>query len=208
MSRRSGSRVNRPRANHRTVAAACLAAAWLVLALGAAGSRAQTVPAETQVPIFFKLLTYDRTLWEEPREQLRIGVLHRQGDAASQANLAGVAAALTAAADKTINGVDFDFTTLTWSDPAELEARLAATDVDVLYVTAGHRDVLGAVTGATRARGILSLAARSEDVARGLSVGLGLQDERPRPLVNLVALAAEGHQLEARVLTLCRVVQR
>ncbi len=198
----------RPRAHHRIANPACLAAVWFVLACGAATVRSQTVPAETQVPIFFKLLTYDRTLWEEPREQLRIGVLHRQGDAASQANLAGVAAALTGAADKTINGVEFDFTTLTWSAPEELDARLAATDVDVLYVTAGHGDVLGAVTRATRARGILSLAGRSEDVAGGLSVGLGLQDERPRPLVNLVALAAEDHQLEARVLALCQVVQR
>jgi hypothetical protein len=194
----------RSAARHLGLALICA----LLLGVPWSAALAQTLPPETQIPIFFKLLTYDRTLWAEAPERLQIGLLHRRGDEASQANLAAVVTALGEAAGKTINGVEFDFETITWSDPEDLARKIAASDVHVMYVTAGHAKVVGEIAAGSREGGILTLAARQDDVAAGLAVGLGLEDGRPRLLVNLQALEAGGHQLEARVLKLCRVVKR
>ena len=108
----------------------------------------------------------------------------------------------------TVNDVHFDFRTLSWSDPDEMARKIAAADVDVVYVTAGHEDVLGDIVGATRTAGILTITGTPGLVKAGLSVGLRLDRDRPRLEVNLAALDAEGHQLDARVLRLCEVVDR
>lgn len=168
----------------------------------------QTVAADMQLPIYFKLLTYDRTLWDVPEPRLRIGVLHRLGSDASRQNLAEMLEALDASSDKTVNGVSFEFVTVSWKDAGDLGRQIGLADIDVLYVTAGHRDHLDSVARNTRGRGILTLAGAGGDVGRGLSVGLIPEGERLRIEVDLEALAAEGHQLDARVLRLCRVVNR
>ena len=160
------------------------------------------------MPIFLKMLTYDRTLWEAPNPNLRIGVLHRSGRPESDANMTAIVDALSRSADKTVNDVHFDFRTLSWSDPDEMARKIAAADVDVVYVTAGHEDVLGDIVGATRTAGILTITGTPGLVKAGLSVGLRLDRDRPRLEVNLAALDAEGHQLDARVLRLCEVVDR
>lgn len=180
----------------------------LLAALLAAPARSQTVPESSQLPIFFKLLTYDRTLWEQPRTSLRIGLLHHHDDRASHANLTAMVSALSEAAGKTINDARFDFTTLTWSSPEELPRLIATAEIDVLYVTLGHATYLEEIQGATRTHGILTLAADDRYVAAGLAVGIALENERPRVRVNLRALEAEGHRLDARVLRLCEVLDR
>ncbi|HOX27224.1 MAG TPA: YfiR family protein [Candidatus Krumholzibacteria bacterium] len=185
-----------------------LVAAGMLLGLLSAAARPQDIPEASQLPIFFKLLTYDRTLWEQPRSILRIGLLHRPGDAASQANLVAMVEALTAAADKTINGARFVTTTLAWSPPDELAPLLAGAQIDVLYVTAGNGEYLEAIQKETRGRDILTLAAIAEDVSAGLAVGLGILNGRPVVRVNLGALEAEGQQLDARVLKISEVVDR
>lgn len=200
--RRRANNLNEPRR-----CSAGLLCWWVVMAL-VAPALPQTVPADAQLPIYFKVLTYDRTLWEAPEPPLRIGLLHRLDSEASRRNLTAMITSLETSAHKTINGVPFEYVTLTWSRTDDLVRQLAAADLDVLYVTEGHRDVLDDVSDSARALGVLTLAGAAGDVGHGLSVGLDLEDGRPRLEVDLVALAAEGHQLDSRVLRLCKVVAR
>ncbi len=183
-------------------------AVFVLLGLVIPGAASQTVPVEMQLPIYFKLLTYDRTLWDVAEPRLRIGLLHRLGSDLSSRNLAAMLEALEASAEKTINGLPFEYVTLSWRDHDDLTRQLTRADIDVLYVTAGHRGHLDAVARNTRHLGILTLAGSEGDVGRGLSVGLSPEGERLRIEVDLEALGAEGHQFDARVLRLCRVVNR
>lgn len=193
----------RPRSACGAIVLACL----LVAALATA-TEERTVPPVAQLPIYFKVLTYDRTLWDSPAPTLRIGLLHRLDSEDSRANLEAMITSLEQSAHRTLNGLPFEYVTLTWSQPEDLARQLSGADLDVLYVTAGHGNFLERVSGHTRALGVLSLAGAAGDVGRGLSVGLSLEDGRPRLEVDLGALAAEGHQLDARVLRLCKVVAR
>lgn len=181
---------------------------WCLATALATPALPQTIPADAQLPIFFKVLTYDRTLWDDPEPPLRIGLLHRLDSEASRRNLTAMITSLETSAHKTINGVPFEYVTLTWSGTDDLMRQIVVADLDVLYVTEGHRDVLDSVSTSARAHGILTLAGAAGDVGHGLSVGLDLEDGRPRLVVDLAALAAEGHQLDSRVLRLCKVVAR
>lgn len=191
----------------RSAIGACALACILAAALASA-SEDQTVPADAQLPIYFKVLTYDRTLWDAPEPPLRIGLLHRLDSEESRLNLEAMITSLERSAHRTVNEVPFEYVTLTWSQPEDLARQLTGAGLDVLYVTAGHHDVLEQVSDHTRTHGVLSLAGAADDVGAGLSVGLRLEDGRPRLVVDLTALSAEGHQLDARVLRLCTVVAR
>ncbi|MBD3219762.1 DUF4154 domain-containing protein [bacterium] len=191
----------------RPVTRAALLVCGLMVVLGVTAS-AQPVPEKTQLPIFFKLLTYDRVLWDDAPGRLTIGLLHRPEDERSQANLTAMIDVLTASTSKTINGVPFDFLAIGWGPDGDLAARLDASDVDVLYVTDGHGDVLDQVSAASRRLGLLTLSARAAWVDDGLALGIGLDAGRPRIIVNLAAVEAEGHELDSRVLRLCKVVGR
>jgi len=169
---------------------------------------AQEVPETSQVPIFFKLLTYDRTLWETPRSQLRIGILHREGNDKSQTNRTSLESALDKHRGKTVNKVPFEYTAISWREQGQLVSRLQNADVDVIYVTSGHLDQLEIILAVTRNRNVLTITGSPDYVLSGLSAGLILENGQPRLEVNLKALEAEGHQLDARVLKLCKVVDR
>jgi len=198
----------RRRARHRSLEREWLLALILFMALIPVPARPQLIPESAQLPIYFKLLTYDRTLWENPDESLRIGLLHRHDSEESHRNLSAMVTALTASTGKTVNGLDFQFTTVGWGSGDDVADKIGESDVDVLYVTAGHEDHLEAVAMAARSAGVLTMSGREGYAHRWLSVGLDLEGERPRIEVNLEALAAEGHQLDARVLRICKVVRR
>ncbi len=184
-------------------------AVWLVLLLlPVRALPAQPIPEAQQLPIYLKLLTYDRTLWDRAEPRLRIGVLHHVGDSDSQANLVALVETLTANERKTVNNVSFSFTTISWITVDDLNRVLKSADIDVLYVTRGQDEQLDHIVSHTRHRGILTLAGNVDMVGEGLSVGIGLEDGRAQIHVNLDSLTAERHELESRVLRICKVVNQ
>ncbi len=177
-----------------------------LLMSGGDSAYSQIVPETKQVPIFFKLLTYDRSIWEAPNPRLKIGILHRRNHEASQDNLEAIVEALGQSSKKTINNVEFSYLVISWSDEVELDEILNQANVDILYVTSGHDEMIDNIVNHTRRQKILTLSGSRDVVEAGLSVGLDLVDGRPQIEVNLSALEAEGHRLDYRVLRLCRVV--
>ncbi len=165
-----------------------------------------TVPVANQVPIFFKLLTYDRGLAEETNGPLRIGVLVQRGNDDSRQCGDDFSATLASMSNKTINGRQFQYETIDWETLPDLSASLKQADLDVLYLTFGHQNHLADVWSITRDLGILSLGSESAFVEAGISIGLGLKSGRPEIWVNLEALHQENHILDARILRLCKVV--
>lgn len=193
------------RAVVRLLAAACV---LVPLLTAPPGADAGIVPEAQQLPIFFKLLTYDRTLAENDGKSLSIALLVREDRDETRASAEAFAAALREQHDKTVNGRTFDFRTVAWSDRAALSAALVNGGAEILYVPRGCDGILEEIKSATRDRDVLTLAADPDDVREGLSIGLDLRDGRPRILVNLESLHEEGHDLESRALRLCEVMTK
>ena len=106
-----------------------------------------------------------------------------------------------------MNGRPFEFDIVTWRAQEELDDRLRGSGVEVAYVSAGHRDHLATVRTVARDLGILTLGAESDYVGAGVSIGLGLKQDRPQIWVDLESLHQEGQTLDARILRLCKVVE-
>ncbi len=156
------------------------------------------------MPIFLKLLTYDRSLTGDSQAPIRIGVLVQRGSRASASSAKAFLSALERMRNKTINGRSFEVQRLSSSDG--LAEYLDEKEIDILYVAEGNEADLRRIKSATRHLDVLTLSGNGDLAKQGLSIGLGLREGRPRIMVNLEALQEEGHVLDARVLRLCEVV--
>ena len=173
--------------------------------VGSAAANEVLVDESIQVPILFKVLTYDRTLMSEENQTLRIAVVYQEGHEASEENRRALSETLDEHRKKTIGGYTFDFVEFDYETAENLESSLEDLSIAVLYVAAGNDTNLVAIQQVTRKLGVLSLTGTTGYAERGVSIGLELEDERPRIHVNLDALREEGHDLKSKVLRLCTV---
>jgi hypothetical protein len=165
------------------------------------------VPEQGQVLVFLKVLTYDRVLAEQDLGEIHISVLYAAGDPQSEATRDAVLQVLRDNAGKTINGKAFKFSGSAYRSGESLSRMLAEDEVHVLYVARGLGGQLDAITTAARGQGVLTMTGVPAFVPRGVSVGLVLREDKPRILLNLSAVKAEGHDMSSNLLRLCDVIR-
>lgn len=166
------------------------------------------VPEELQVPIFLKILTYDRSLEKRIEDTIRIGVLYFPDSPRSRKNKDAFIQNLELNKDKTINGVPFSFTEIRFVTKERLDDVASKGRINVLYVTSGGSNLHKSISRMTRAKKILTLTGRADYVADGISVGLAVREERPEIVVNLRSARAEGSDFSAGLLRLCKVIDQ
>jgi len=164
------------------------------------------VPEEFQVPIFLKILTYDRSLETRVRDTIHIGILCFPKDIRSTKNRDAIIENLKLNKDKTINGFPFDFVEIGFSTEAELQKTIENKHISFLYITSNGVYIPEAIPKIARAKNILTITGRADYVNRGISVGLNAQNGAPQILVNLDSARAEGTDFSASLLKLCKIV--
>ena len=187
-------------------------AAWLAIAQVPFGlptrSRAEdvAVPISIQFPLLLKILQFDKNLYERSGERIVIGVAY-QGR--FRASLRAKEEMLQAAEDQapvTVAGLPVDIVAVD-IERENLSAALKSMDIDVVYVTPLRSVDIRSITKCTRARGITSMTGVDEYVRSGISVGVGIWQEKPSVMVNLAASKAEGTNFSSRLLSLARRVE-
>jgi hypothetical protein len=186
------------------------AVALLVLA-GTMSQRAHAaddmVPADRQVLILSRALAYDANLKTRAGDRVTIAVLAKPGDPASQATAAALVNAWKALAAIKLHGLPVTGVALDFVGGASLQQQIASQGIDAVYVTAGLDADLTAITAVTRQRQVISLAARRDQITRGLSLGVFAVDGKPTIVVNLPASRTEGAAFASDLLRLAVVIK-
>ncbi|MHB8872183.1 MAG: YfiR/HmsC family protein [Myxococcaceae bacterium] len=184
----------------------------IAMALGAATlppllSAAQ-VPPESQATLLLRILAFDRKLPAGAQGGVKIAVLFKQGDSASEAAMNGLAAALEAAAAKTtVSGLPVRVARVGFSDGPRLDADLQRERASAAYLCPGLDESLGVIGGVTRARAVLSFTGTEAYVRGGSSVGLMRRGTRAAVLVHLDNARAEGSDLDSGLLRIAEVIR-
>jgi hypothetical protein len=166
----------------------------------------KSLPEELQVPLFLKILTYDRSLGGKVQDTIHIGVLYFPDNEQSQKNKDAIIENLKLNRDKTINGVPFSFMEIEFSTEKSLDEVTSEKRVNILYITSDGSDIPKGVSQITQAKRILTITGRVDYVSHGISVGLGVKEEKPQIVINLPSVRAEGSNFSANLLRLCKVV--
>lgn len=162
------------------------------------------LPVGTQVPLFLKILSYDKNL-PQRGEKIVLGVLYQKKYRLSNLTKQEV---LEVMKDfETLAGHPIEVVPIALDETTVLSRELDARGVNVLYVAPVRAYDVSAITSLSRSEHLLTLTGVPDYVHQGLSVGLGLRAGRPLILINLEASTREGARFHSQLLRLAQIVE-
>ena len=180
----------------------------LLLAGGSAQAQKMAAPAEIQVPLLFKILTFDRRLaTRPPGDVMVIAVVFQTGYRASLVARNQIVDALKAMEDSTISGHPVRWVAVEWIDEEQVRLALIRERTDVVYVTPLRGVELHPLIRTARAAGMTTFTGVPLYVDQGVALSIGIVRERPQIIVNLAATRAEGSDFTSQLLRLCKVIE-
>ncbi len=176
----------------------------LVLGVGAT-SRAQDmeIPVAVQLPLFFKVVTFDRQLRSRAGGTLVVAIAFQSGSRVSAT--AKDEAWRSASGIREIDGMPVSLVPIDL-DHEELAAGLARSRATIIYVTPLRGVDVRELARVARAAHVTTLTGVFRYVELGLAIGVRLRGDRPHIVVNLAASRLEGADLAAELLKLAHVM--
>jgi hypothetical protein len=162
------------------------------------------VPVATQIALFVKVIAFDRQLQARASGAVTVAIAYQSGHRASntareEAEHALVTCEKIGTARVRVVAIDLDSETL--SDVLRRERVL------ILYVAPLQGTDVSEVAAAAQAARVTTLTGVSQYVLRGLAVGVRLQDEKPKLLINIDSAKREGADFSSELLKLAQVVR-
>jgi len=188
--------------------AGTLALGLLPLPVPVRAAEAMPFPADVQITLLLKILTYDRSFQYKAKSGVTIGVLFVPTDPESVKAKDAIVKTLQLVADRTIKNQPIRHVTLEYKNPAELEKSVRSNRVNVFYIAPGNSDSLSAVMKLSKTYGITTATGVPEYVQRGVAIGIGIRaDKKPEILINLPSSRSEGSEFDASLLRIATVVK-
>lgn len=163
------------------------------------------VPADLQVALFAKILSFDRNLATRCGPVIDITVLYQANNTESREAALGFVAAF----EKTpvlISGRTVSVTAVAIERIIDAQATMQSRDPDVVYIAPMRAIGIGDVIHAIIDYGAAAITPVRHYVENGAAVGVELQGGRPHVLVNLRAARGQGMDLSAQLLKLAELV--
>ena len=161
------------------------------------------MPVAVQLPLFLKVVSFDRQLRSRASGSIVIAFAYQGGfrasvDAKDQAWRAAVGVREIDGMPVTLVGIDLD--------KEDLNAALTRSKATILYVSPMRGVDVKELMAVTRASRVTTLTGVVRYVEQGFAVGVRLRGDRPRIVVNLVAARLEGAEFAAELLRLAEVL--
>lgn len=158
-----------------------------------------------QFPLILKILQFDRNLATRVGKEIVIAAVYQGRYRASTRARDDVRRAAEEAtgqrvSDLPVRVIEVDIEQMTLEDALDLY------EIDVVYLMPLRAVDIGEITRVTRQHDVATVTGVENYVHQGVAVGLGLYQEKPRVLVNLEAMRAEGMEFSSRLLKLAQVV--
>ena len=177
-----------------------------ILWTGTSSAQEMAVPVDIQVPLFLKILTFDRNLKERAGDEIVIAVVY-QGKYRSSLNVKDeFVKLLQEAAVKNIDGIPIRCVPLDIGERTDPQNTIAEHNADLLYITPLRAVNTEAITAASRAKKKPTLTGVPDYVESGLAVGIGIKGDKPQIIINLPAAKAEGADFSSQLLKLAKIL--
>ena len=133
------------------------------------------VPAQHQVPLILKILTYDRNFSQKMRSGLRIGIVYNPWNSKSHQAHRDLARTLDDFSTKTIKKLPIQYIPLKYRGESELAKRTKAHQLNLLYIMPGNKKHLPALIRFSQAHQITTVTGVPDYVKKGIAVGIGVK---------------------------------
>ena len=194
----------RRRRRGAAVVAAVLAATAVLGTPTAATAQVMEVPVAVQIPLFLKTLAFDRELKKRAPTEIVFAVVYQGGHRPSVTARDEAVRALAAAAP--VEGLPLRIVTIDL-DRDTLVAALERERVTMLYITPVRGVDISAIGRSAQFAGATTFTGVARYISAGLAVGVRLQGDRPKLLINVDSARLEGAEFRAELLKLAQVVR-
>jgi hypothetical protein len=179
----------------------------LLLPLGAAPSPEEMeIPVETQVPLFLKILTFDRNLKKRVGDEIVLGIVYQEKFRTSLNVKNEVEQYLKGSIETRIDDIPFRWVCIPLSSVRDLKTTLGKTRVDIVYISPLRAVDVESLAAITRSLGIASMTGVPEYCRLGIAISIGSKGGSPVININLSAAQAEGIDFSSRLLKLAKVI--
>jgi len=180
------------------VVGVCLGSATLLKA------QDMEVPVTLHIPLFFKVMSFDRAFRIRTGRSLVIAVVYQRGNRASiearDEALRTIAMTPRGADGVERHGIAVDL------DSESLTPRLIRESVDVVYITPLRSIDIRTIVAAAEAAGASTWTGVVSYMAQGVSVGVRLERDRPRIVINRDASHRQRIDFSSELLKLADVI--
>jgi hypothetical protein len=170
-------------------------------------AQAMDVPVGIQIPLISKILTYDRNLPQRAGELVVVGIIYQSSFRESSTVKNQILKSVSDARLETLGGMPFKLETIDLERRDDLAGVLRSRNVTIVYVTPLRAYDIASILEPCRANKILTLTGVSGYTDDGIAVGIGIQYQKPKILINLASAKAEGADFDSHFLKLVRVLQ-
>ncbi len=173
------------------------------LLVPAAHGQDMPVPVDIQIPLFLKMLTFDRTTQARGSQPVEVGIVYqasnRNGNRArEEAQRAFARVPRLGNAEVRVHLINIE--------SEDLEKALAKYHVTVAYVCPLRAVSIETLAQTMVAARVLTVTGVPVYAERGLAVSFGNVNERPQIIINLPASRRAGADFDSRVLALSKVI--
>lgn len=166
------------------------------------------VPPRVQIPILFKILTYDRNFEKKVEEKLVIGILYDSRNFYSEKIKDEFSTVLDSLSAKTIKRIPFTFVDLNYNSQESLEYFIELKGINAFYLAPGGQKHLKSIIQISQKSKILTTTGITDYIKKGISLGIGLKENKPEIWINLDSAKAEGSDFDANFLKLCKIIRK
>jgi len=179
---------------------------FLLFFLTAGFAQEMPVPVNLQLPLFTKILTFDKNLAPHGNDSLRIAIvyqkLYRYSDNTQQEFL-NVVEMLEL---RQIKGIPVVFMSYDLQTTIELRKYFSEQKIDIIYIAPLRAAPVSEITEISRDLNILSLSGVTDYMKQGVSVGLDIKGDKPEILINQTNSKQESADFSSRLLNLVKII--
>ena len=163
------------------------------------------VPVQIQIPLLLKVISLEKNI-SSRAVKYSIGIIFQQSSQASREVKDELIAMNGKKESFLLNGTRVNFIPLEVESEKDIARILNSQRVDALYIPPLTSMNIKMLTEATKSNRVLSVTGVPEYVERGVSVGIGIEGEKPEVIINVTASKEEGVEFSSKVLKMARIV--
>lgn len=179
----------------------------IMIAVPGALCQEMQVPVEQQVPLFIKILNFDRNLYRHADKQFNFTILYQKKFRKSLDAKNDFEQAINKYSLTKLDSLPIKFMAIDISEDTNLASIINNNLADVVYLAPVKAVDVGDIIALCRQEQITSLTGVPDYVDAGIAVGVGIKGEKPQILINLNAAKAEGANFQAQLLKLVKIVE-
>lgn len=173
----------------------------------AAFAQEMPVPVSMQVPLFTKILSFDRNTRTKVSKELVVLVLYQRNFRNSLNVKNAIEKQLDGKSLSEFSGASAKVLAFALDAESDLRQFLSRNRVNFIYVAPLRAYDIGSITSISRSKKILTGSGVTEYISNGISVGIDIRSEKPEIIINLAAAKLEGADLSSQLLKMARIIK-